>query len=137
MVQPGCGVNLAATAARDLRIKLSKRQREELVKRAAAGVPIAQLAADFGQMPEEVRRLVEEHRARQVAAVPEETFEQFLSRGDPDELTHADLMALAPKITASRENGRRRPRGYADWRPQAKFACKDVASLPRTEGEVH
>jgi hypothetical protein len=26
----------------------------------------------------------------------------------------------APEFTAGRENGRRRPRGYADWRPQAK-----------------
>lgn len=25
----------------------------------------------------------------------------------------------APEFTAGRENGRRRPRGYADWRPQA------------------
>ena len=27
---------------------------------------------------------------------------------------------MSGKITAGRENGRTRPRGYADWRPQAK-----------------
>jgi hypothetical protein len=29
-------------------------------------------------------------------------------------------MSAPAKITAGRENGRSRPRGYADWRPQAK-----------------
>lgn len=29
-------------------------------------------------------------------------------------------MAATVEFTAGRENGRRRPRGYADWRPQAK-----------------
>ncbi len=34
-------------------------------------------------------------------------------RRDPDVLA-------AWEITAGRENGRQRPKGYADWRPQAK-----------------
>ncbi len=29
-------------------------------------------------------------------------------------------MSAAGKFTAGRENGRRRPKGYADWRPQAR-----------------
>lgn len=31
-----------------------------------------------------------------------------------------DTTATVEKFTAGRENGHRRPRGYADWRPQAK-----------------
>lgn len=57
-------------------------------------------------------------------ATPEELFEQFMADGLASEHRRDEAITSArlatAELTSCRDNGRKRPKGYAAWRPQAK-----------------
>ena len=65
-------------------------------------------------------------KARRLAALSDSDYEWFKRlRLSEEGFSFGDIFeaffGAEPEITTSRENGsRRRPRGYAEWRPQAK-----------------